>query len=342
MSVSVIVGGQYGSEGKGKASLWLAQRRNAVAAIRVGGPNSGHSAIDEYGKLHVLRQIPTPALRQETISIIAPGSCIDLDVLTSEIALLKLTPDRLWIDPDAAIIDSNAKAAEGGLMVSIGSTGSGTGATLARRVSRDKKLHFAKEVEQIAPFVRNTTGLLRNILDRGDRVIIEGTQGFGLSLLHARNYPYVTSRDTTAAAFVSEAGLSPLDVDEVCMTLRCHPIRVGGDSGPLPNEISWEEVSRRLGTGARILEHTSVTKRLRRVGDFHPDVALRATEANKPTLILLNHLDYIPTSERRSFVKGVEASLRQRIHFVGLGPDVVENRDVVLADADVKLAAGKR
>jgi len=63
-------------------------------------------------------------------------------------------------------------------------------------------------------------------------VIIEGTQGFGLSLLHAADYPYVTSRDTTAAAFVSEAGLSPLDVDDIVLVLRAFPIRVGGNSGP--------------------------------------------------------------------------------------------------------------
>ena len=88
---------------------------------------------------------------------------------------------------------------------------------------------------------------MREHLEAGQRIIIEGTQGFGLSLLHSKYYPFVTSRDTTAAAFVSEAGLSPLDVDDIVLVLRAFPIRVGGNSGPLPNEIDWDTVTSESG-----------------------------------------------------------------------------------------------
>ena len=90
--------------------------------------------------------------------------------------------------------------------------------------------------------------LLRQHLDAGERLVLEGTQGFGLSLVHSSYYPFVTSRDTTAAAFVSEAGFSPLDVDEIVLVIRAFPIRVGGNSGPLPNEIDWHTLSTESGS----------------------------------------------------------------------------------------------
>src|SRR5207244_2042197 len=84
--------------------------------------------------------------------------------------------------------------------------------------------------------------LLHSAIDNGDEVIIEGTQGFALSLLHGRDYPFVTSRDTTAAGFAMEVGLSPRLVSKIVMVIRTFPIRVGGTSGPFANETSWDEI----------------------------------------------------------------------------------------------------
>jgi adenylosuccinate synthase len=84
-------------------------------------------------------------------------------------------------------------------------------AAVAARVQRLTDLRFAKDEPRLGPFVAPVKPWLRSQLGQGERIIIEGTQGFGLSLLHSEYYPHVTSRDTTAAAFVAEAGLSPLD-----------------------------------------------------------------------------------------------------------------------------------
>lgn len=62
MPVTVIVGGQFGSEGKGKVAHFFAQEKKAAVAIRVGGPNSGHTVIDSSGSPIVFRQLPTAAL----------------------------------------------------------------------------------------------------------------------------------------------------------------------------------------------------------------------------------------------------------------------------------------
>ncbi len=169
---------------------------------------------------------------------------------------------------------------------------------------------------------------MRDRLAAGERIVIEGTQGFGLSLLHSTEYPYVTSRDTTAAAFVSETGLSPLDVDDIVLVIRAFPIRVAGNSGPLLNEIEWQTLSSEAGSSIPIVEYTSVTRSIRRVARFHPDVVRQAIIVNRPTRVVLNHLDYIDTlcaslnalsDKAKDFVDTVEASLNAPIHYFGFG-----------------------
>ena len=56
MPVTVVVGGQYGSEGKGKVSAILAKEMDATAVVRCGGPNSGHTVYDDSGRKYVFRQ----------------------------------------------------------------------------------------------------------------------------------------------------------------------------------------------------------------------------------------------------------------------------------------------
>jgi adenylosuccinate synthase len=156
-------------------------------------------------------------------------------------------------------------------------------------------------------------------------VLIEGTQGFGLSLLHSGMFPYTTSRDTSAAAFVSEAGLSPLDVDEVIMVIRSYPIRVGGNSGPLVSEINWDSVTKLAGSEKSLIEYTSVTKKIRRVGHFNPEIVRKAIEVNNPNRIVLNHVDYIDASCRNGHlsekahqrIKEIEQLIGRRIDFLG-------------------------
>ena len=165
--------------------------------------------------------------------------------MLSEIRLAKVTPKRLCIDPYAVIITKAHKQQEqnNGLRNKISSTGSGTGAAVKQRLLRSKGTIFAKDVPILSPYMNDTKSFIHKSLTTGKRIILEGTQGYGLSLLHSKEYPYVTTRDTTAASFISEAGISPFDVDGIVLVIRSFPIRVGGNSGPLFNEISWDDVS---------------------------------------------------------------------------------------------------
>jgi adenylosuccinate synthase len=333
MPVSVVVGGQFGSEGKGKVALELARLRGAVAAIRVGGPNSGHTAIDVSGKARVFRQLPTAVLLRDVACVIGAGSYIDPDVLLSEIASADISPARLLVDPEAALIQPEHREQErqSGLRERIGSTLSGTGGAVAARVQRDPHLRFAKDDRRLQAFVRPVRAWLRSRLREGGRIIIEGTQGFGLSLLHSGHYPHATSRDTTAAGFVAEAGLSPLDVDEVALVIRTFPIRVAGASGPLADEIDWETLTKESGSSVPLEEKTSVTARPRRIARFDPEIVRRAIEANAPTLVWMNHLDYVDarvsgltsiTYKALSFIVRVEGEIGRSIDYIGTGPSV--------------------
>jgi adenylosuccinate synthase len=319
MPVSIVVGGQYGSEGKGKVAHYLARELNASFAVRCGGPNSGHTVIDEQGNARIFQQLPTASILPNVKLAICSGSYIDLSILIREIEETNARPDRLFIDKDAVIITDNLKTREleNGLIARIGSTGSGTGAAVAARTNREKDLLFAKDISELKPFINDVPQILREALDHQERIIIEGTQGFGLSPLHSRLYPYTTSRDTTAAAFLGETGLSPLDVDDVVLTIRSFPIRVSGNSGPLDNEIDWQTITNENHLLKNIEERTSVTKHIRRVARFDSGIVIKAVTINRPTKIVLNHIDYISHKYQNEFIKNIEKLIYRRIDFIG-------------------------
>lgn len=334
MPVTVVVGGQFGSEGKGKVAHFLARDKHARYAVRVGGSNSGHTVVGTNGESIIFRHLPTACLLAEVISVIPAGNYLNSSILLSEIEKARLTPERLAIDPHAWVIHESDKHSEkaDGLQRSIGSTESGTGAAVIRRISRCAAGSFARDLRELSPYLRDTAELLNDGLQRRERVLVEGTQGFGLSLLHSGSYPYCTSRDTTAASFVSEAGLSPIDVDEVVLVLRTFPIRVSGNSGLLPNEIDWATVAAESGNAPTLVEHTSATNRIRRVARFDAGLVRRAIIHNKPTLVALNHLDYVDAkcrAERRltqralDAVRKIEVEIGSPISLLGFGPDVV-------------------
>ena len=334
MPVTVIVGGQFGGEGKGKVAYKFAQEQSARIALRVGGTNSGHTVIDSSGYAIILRQLPTAALLPDVTCVLGAGSYINPDILLEEVFQTGLAHDRLLIDPYATIITERELNEEEGssLRGSIASTLSGTGAAVRRRISREKSVRLAKHEEILQEFLQPVVPFLRDNLSSGERVIIEGTQGFGLSLLHSKYYPYVTSRDTSAAAFISEAGLSPLDIDDVVLVLRAFPIRVGGNSGPLPDEIDWETITHESNSDRPILEYTSVTKTVRRVARFNADVVRQAIMVNQPTCVILNHLDHIDascgrlnmlTNKASEFVDEVELLIEKQIDYFGFGPAIL-------------------
>jgi adenylosuccinate synthase len=346
MPVSIVVGGQFGSEGKGKTALEIARKKEASIVVRVGGTNSGHTALDRSGKVWALRQLPVSVLAPSTTAVLPAGAIIDPTIFRREVHELGLSPSQVVVSPYATLITDSDKERErtAGLIDRIGSTGSGTGAALARRISRQLEVCLAKGHPDLQEYLGDTGRLMRAALDDGRWIVIEGSQGFGLSVLHGGYYPKATSRDTTAATFLGEAGLGPLEVREVTLVLRAHPIRVAGDSGELKGETTWSEIAKFAGLPPDYCERTTATKKIRRVGMFDPELVQRAINANSPTRIVLNHFDYVDagvrdhifTTRALEFLKQVECSIGCTVDWVGTGParfiDRQELRSNIIAD----------
>jgi adenylosuccinate synthase len=297
MSVTVVVGGQFGSEGKGKTTSLLARDfGERCAVVRCGGPNSGHISY-EGGREYCLRLIPSGVVYGRRL-FLAPAAIVDLEILRFEINRNGVGPQQLSIDPFSAVITPKMKQNEKGLIQSISSTGTGTGAAAAWKTLRDPSALLVKDIllenPWLTPYVLDVRSEIHDLLDKGYRIILEGTQGFGLSLHHSRMFPKTTSKDTTAAQFVMEAGLSPLLVDQVIMVIRTFPIRVAGwQSGPMKNEIDWDILRRESGYPHDITELTTVTRKVRRVARFDMDLVLDACRTNRPTDLVIHGLDYL-------------------------------------------------
>jgi adenylosuccinate synthase len=296
--VDVVVGGQYGSEGKGHITSYLS--RDYSVLVRVGGPNAGHKVFQSPDP-YTHHQLPSGTSRNPAAKLIlAPGCVLNAKKLMEEIAKHGVDAERLSIDPQAMIISPADIKGEDGLVKKIGSTGQGVGFATARRVrGRGGDVILAKDVSDLRPFIRQTWSLLEEAYRRNQNILVEGTQGAGLSLYHG-SYPHVTSRDTSVAGCLAEAGISPSRVRKVVMVIRTYPIRVESPkkatSGPMDLEIDWSIVARRSHIPLAQLqttEKTTTTDRKRRVGEFDWALLRRAAALNGPTDLALTFVDYL-------------------------------------------------
>jgi len=288
MSATVIMGGQYGSEGKGKIAAYLSA--NFSLAIRTGGPNAGHT-LEHMGTLYKLQSIPCAFINPACQLAVGAGGIIDVDILFKEINMCRISPARLTVDPQAVIIEPRYMDEEKDLKESIGSTGKGVGIAVAQKVGRRVAI-LARDVPALAGYLGDVARLANDMMDNGHKIMIEGTQGFWLSLHHGE-YPFVTSRDITAGSLCGEAGIGPKSVEDVILVVRTFPIRVAGNSGPLENEIDWNTLTAESGSPDPIIEYTTVTEKVRRVARFNLERVKRAATVNSATQIALNFVDYL-------------------------------------------------
>lgn len=314
--VDVLIGGQYGSEGKGNIVAYLAREYDVM--VRVGGPNAGHTVASAVGTF-TYHHLPSGSRDVTARLLLGPGMTIHLPGLLREINECSIGPDRLFIDPQATIIEEADREAEQVHLVStIASTGSGSGAAAARRIlSRGKAtIRLAKDVDELRPYVGtpgnyrgSTSDRLEEAYRSGQSILLEGTQGSGLSIFHG-DYPYVTSRDTNVAGCLAEAGISPSRVRKILMVIRPMPIRVGDPdgseghiSGRLKLPTTFDEIAQfaDLETDAlNAAEKTSTTNRNRKVGWFEWDQFRKACALNAPTDIVLTFADYLKATNRNA------------------------------------------
>jgi len=330
--VTAVVGGQYGSEGKGVVVAELADTNDVF--IRTGGPNAGHSLIYR-GKKWAMQMLPCGWVNEKASLVLGPGAVISQDILNNEVSAIENEygldiAGRLYIDHRATILTDDHALEEGhtggNIHTRIGSTGEGVGA--ARRAKLMRGAEPCKLARDVAAGFRgtvmDTVAFLRTRHE--SRVLLEGTQGYGLSL-HLGPWPYVTSSMCTAPQLAADAGLP--EVNTCWLVIRTYPIRVAGNSGPLKNETTWEAVSKRC--GRTVIEKTTVTKKVRRVGLFDQHMIDEAVYVNGAELLVLNFADYLHPDMQyviewsevpdqiQSVMSDLDKATAARLTFVGTG-----------------------
>ena len=150
--VDVVVGGQYGSEGKGQIAAFLAREYELL--IRVGGPNAGHTVYEEPTP-YTFHQLPSGTRSSSARILIGAGAVLNVSTLMREIGDCQVDAGRLSIDPQAMIISAADIRREVVLVKSIGSTGQGVGQATARRILRGKTVKLARDIKELRPFIRD-------------------------------------------------------------------------------------------------------------------------------------------------------------------------------------------
>ena len=332
MTSTVVVGGFFGDEGKGKIISYLAIKDNPKIIVRGGaGPNAGHT-IRDGDKVYKVRMLPSGFLNKNAKVLIGPGVVINPDVLKKEIQDFGVS-GRAFIDKNCGIIEEThlTRDSKGELKEKIGSTGSGTGPANADRAMRI--LNLAKDFGSLSSLITDVPQEINSALSANENLLIEGTQGTFLSLWHG-TYPFVTSKDVTASGICADIGLGPTKVDEVIVVFKSYVTRVG--TGPLDKELSIEAAEKKGWS-----EFGTVTGRQRRAADFDFDLARRAIMLNGATQISITKLDVIfsdcagktsfdeLSEDAKNFVKNIENELNTPVTIIGTGPavnDVIDRR----------------
>lgn len=313
MSVCAVVGGQFGSEGKGLIVGRIAEEYDHH--VRVGAANAGHTLYTQTGidddtamhsrppfwEKHVMQQLPCAVYANpEATLYLGPGALITPEIYGREIETAnRWHRDRgtfgspnLRVDRRAHVIQDHQidREAGSGLDERIGSTSTiareGIGTATADRVMRDVDCVTAAGHMGHAECLTDVPMELADV----DGILLEGTQGAGLSLTTGE-FPYVTSRNTTSAGLAADCGVAPNRLDRIILVCRTYPIRVAGNSGPFALgslEIGWADLDIDPES-----ERTTVTKKVRRVATFSTAQVIEAAALNGATEIALTFCDYL-------------------------------------------------
>ena len=304
--VVAIVGGQYGSEGKGLvvSKIWQHYRNH----VRVGAANAGHTGWINGTKL-VSQQLPMAAWAHmagvRTKCYIGPGAVISMDILMREIEETGINHEDLFIDYRAHVITEEQIECESltDLAERIGSTSTiareGIGTATADRVMRSADCMTVDDVPDLARCAADVPLML----SMQDSILLEGTQGTGLSLTTGQ-FPFTTSRNTTATGLMADAGVPANRLSRSIGVFRTFPIRVAGNSGPFSPgsvEIDFDD----LGVEP---EKTTVTKLRRRIATWSDTQLNESAALNGLTHAYVTFMDYeIPSSFGKESIDDLNA-----------------------------------
>lgn len=321
-----FIDGQWGSSGKGKFNALLALKETPDFVVGHNSVNASHIVVWDDDKSYKFQHLSSSVVNPSTDVVLGAGASIELPQLLKEIEDWHLTPDRLFIHPNAVVITQEDVDYEKEHLVRIASTMTGNGAAAGRKVMRAPGVKFADDFMELRPFIHDTTTMVNDWLRGGKTGVLETAQGFELSMDHGvmyeengivhRAYPYTTSRNVDPLTFAGMTGVAPKMLGNILLNLRTFPIRVGdgsnntidgysgvdlkgSSSGPIwpdQHEMSWPEITIQSGSDTEIREMTSLTKRLRRVFSFSTMQLRHITKVVQPDFITLNFVNYVDAS----------------------------------------------
>ncbi|MDE6737134.1 MAG: adenylosuccinate synthetase, partial [Treponemataceae bacterium] len=256
----VVIGAQWGDEGKGKIVDYLAESAKYVVRY-AGGPNAGHTIVVD-GKEYALHQVPSGILHPDKSVFLGAGMVIDPEALFNELQMLKDNgidwEGRVFISDRAHIIlpryrqmDKDRDAAR---KRPIGTTGRGIGIAYAEKAERDGlRLADLDWAEKMAEYDGEDKAYLDTYKERllamrvdltakmyefrDDNILFEGAQGAMLDI-DSGTYPYVSSGASCAAGAATGCGIGPHDLDVIMGVFKAYQTRVG--NGPMPTEFNNE------------------------------------------------------------------------------------------------------
>jgi adenylosuccinate synthase len=308
----VVIGAQWGDEGKGKIVDYLAADSRLIVRFS-GGANAGHTIV-LGGEQYALHLVPSGILYPDKTVILGTGMVIDPEALFSELSGLEqrgvdwkgrvLISDRAHIVlPSYRRIDKELDAAR---KRPIGTTGRGIGVSYSMKASRDgvrladlndpsRLENLSAEdrdwlspwAERLAPMAVDLVSYLRT--HRNAYTLFEGAQGALLDI-DTGTYPFVSSGMSCAAGAAAQGGIGPRSIDRILGVFKAYTTRVG--NGPFPTEFdsaSQSALDHYIRETGR--EYGVTTGRPRRCG-YLDLVALRyAATVNSIDRLVLTHLD---------------------------------------------------
>lgn len=359
--IQVVVGAQWGDEGKGKWIDYLSQNAGIVARYQ-GGNNAGHT-LWVHGKKYVFHHLPSGVLHPHVRCALLAGTVISPSALVREMQQLpaRLTPENFWLSSRSHIItpwhiflDSRREQQR---EVHLGTTQKGIGPTYSDRSARlgltladyiqpqkreawlqsyalhhpEIQIHredcreqwqeFAEVAEFLRPYVCDAQRLIREELKAGTTLLCEGAQGTLLDLSHG-TYPFVTSSHTVLGGALASLGLGVQYPIQAVGIAKAYATRVG--EGPFPTELTGEEgkLLARLGG-----EKGATTGRPRRCG-WLDGVALRyACEINGFHQLFVNKIDVLAGFET---IRLCTAYRHPQLGEISYFPESSEALDVVI------------
>lgn len=294
MPLDILVGLQYGDEGKGKVADSIASGYGVVVRFN-GGNNAGHSVQFKNTQLK-LHSIPSGIAHPDVLNVVGRGCVINPSALMAEIQSVQLslgrpiTIDQLLISEDCHIItDENIQIDQSRSQDKIGTTGRGIGPTYASKHFRGglRLKDVVSKYPMLADYVGSAEDTIRVKLQCGEAVLAEGAQGTWLDIDHGQ-YPYVTSCNTLASHACTTLGIGMNYVRDIFGVFKAYTTRVG--EGTLEEE--WQRDS---GMYANIFgnEIGTTTGRNRRCGPLNLPKLKLAAEMNGVTKLIMTKPDLL-------------------------------------------------